>query len=186
MKTTKLEWTCGILAGIWLTMLMCGCPIPQPSPNPPIVITTTTSTTTTTIPPAPVIVDTNTPAVVMFDGAAIPWGNLKQTCTALVTAAAPSGYTVDFSDRSNWRSSDGHSDGNICAMWYHNGVMVAYYWDGLSVASPYTYVSLHHLSDNGSPIQSVRPAPGDAFGIFCVDETRTMRSTVSWTTWQGI
>ena len=84
MKIRKLEWTCGILAGLWLTMLMCGCPIPQPSPNPPIVITTTTSTTTTTIPPAPVAVNTNDAfSMVSYSGDAgtVMFSSLKQTCT---------------------------------------------------------------------------------------------------------
>jgi hypothetical protein len=138
---------------------------------------------TVTPDPAP---STGTPEYVSMTGnKMVKWSDLKETCTATLVSGSASGYALSYTESPTWSSADGMTDGYICSTWVNNGKQIAYYWDCKARQSPYTYVSLHHFSDDGSPIQSVRPKNGDAMGIFFVDQTFTNRSSIAATKYYG-
>ena len=180
MKTTKLEWTCGILAGIWLTMLMCGCPIPQPSPNPPIVITTTTTIPPAPAPaPAPVVTDTNEAAHGLDFSTAIQHGQYafsKVTAQMLSAKVDAGGVTISWINPSTWYYNQ-YCDGVFGVCWQNHGDTTWNYgyddWKQ-SGSGTHTYDNgqLGSLAYYGANIQ-----PDDTLGFF-VGSTTGERSNV--------
>ena len=183
MKITKLEWTCGILAGLWLTMLMCGCPIPQPSPNPPIVITTTTSTTTTTIPPAPVAVNTNDAfSMVSYSGDAgtVMFSSLKQTCTITDWDLMPGSLKIAWQNA--WQpQSAGQVAGTLVWCWQDaSGAWQGQYveWCGGVGDSPYSFTGPF----SNTYIHQYRN--GDPWGFMLVSNDHSQRSQTVKGIWE--
>ena len=111
------------------------------------------------------------------------WKNLKETCTISSGVMTSSGFKASYSGNDGWFSKDGQTCGWICMTWLFAEKVQAEYWDGMSKASPYMYVSLFHITDPKAPFAHRMPVKGQEVGIFFVSEDMTERSDISWVKW---
>jgi hypothetical protein len=111
-------------------------------------------------------------------GAQVDFKKLVVSCTITSGSLSPAGFFCDYRGQENWWPHDAHCCGHICMEWNYNGKTQREYWDGMSIGSPYTYVSLWHITDPTSPFAGRMPKTGNDVGMFFVSDDKTQRSNV--------
>ena len=127
--------------------------------------------------------DRPTPDLIHVAKGNVLWRNLKESCLISSGVLTSSGFKASYSGNDGWYSKDGHTCGWVCMTWMFNGKPQAEYWDGMSKASPYMYVSLFHITDPTSPFNGRLPKKGQDVGMFFVSEAMTQRSDIAWCKW---
>jgi hypothetical protein len=125
--------------------------------------------------PKPVL---DVPVYVHVAGRTLEFAKLKESCTITSGVLDRRGFSCQSKGQELWASHDGLTCGWICMAWRVGGAMVAEYWDGFAVRSPYLYVSLFHITDPESPFAGRVPKTDDEVFMFAVSEDCQNRSTL--------